>query len=365
VACSRVGQGVALAVHRELWSEARPLFEELVKLDSARRESRLHEIGRTAPALRETLESLLIADASGDDPLHDFNFSRRQPQIAVETNAPRDPLGIIGQIVSHFRVTGFVATGGMGVVYKAEDLQLARTVALKFPAPHHEVTEDVKERFVREARAAAALDHPSVCSVHEIGDSPYGVFLAMPLYRGETLKDRLARERRLPTAEAIGIIRKITTGLKFAHAAGVIHRDLKPGNLILLPDGSVKILDFGLAKVRDISRTRSNARLGTVSYMAPEQIRGESVDARADLWAVGVILYELVTGVAPFGGEHELAVLHGILHTEPRRPSDFKVRFRGRSTNSSRPCCRRTVCIAMNRQMSFSRISMRSNGASR
>jgi serine/threonine protein kinase/Flp pilus assembly protein TadD len=310
-----------MSVSRERWAEARPLFEELADLDDADRQARLNQIGESDPQLKETLESLLQFDRGDSDPLRAYSFGRPGAQRNNSQSHASDPLRIVGQTISHFRVTGFLAAGGMGVVYRAEDLQLARAVALKFPAPHQQITEDLKERFVREARAVAGLDHPNLCSVYEIGETPEGVFLAMPFYEGETLKDRLAREHTLSVGDVIGITRKITTGLSFAHAAGIIHRDLKPGNIMLLPDGSVKILDFGLAKVRDASQTRSRATLGTVTYMAPEQIRGDAVDGRADLWAIGVMLYEMLTGTTPFRGDHELTLLHAILHSEPTRAS--------------------------------------------
>lgn len=310
-----------MSVRKEFWTRARPLFDELVELDSAERRTRLDEIGRDEPELRETLDTLLRVDAIADDPLHAYSFTPSRDRPNALRTLSSDPLGIIGQTVSHFRVTDFVAAGGMGVVYSAEDIQLARTVALKFPAPHQQITEDVKERFLREARAVAGLDHPNLCSVYEIGESGEGVFLAMPLYAGETLKDRLVRVRRLALTDALDIVRKITTGLAFAHARGIVHRDLKPGNIMLVPDGSVKILDFGLAKVRDFSQTKSHATTGTITYMSPEQIRGSDVGSRADLWAVGVMLYEMLTGATPFHGDHELTLLHAILYSEAERPS--------------------------------------------
>jgi serine/threonine protein kinase len=233
----------------------------------------------------------------------------------------RDPLGISGKTISHFHVKSYLAAGGMGVLYIAEDLQLGRTVALKFPLPHQQLDQAVKERFFREARSTAVLDHPNLCTVHEVGESPQGVFMAMPLYKGETLKDRLERERTLPLAEAVRITRELATGLASAHAAGIIHRDIKPGNVMLLPDGAVKILDFGIAKALDATLTKSQATLGTIAYMAPEQIRNAAVDGRTDLWAVGVMLYRMLTGVLPFPGETEVAMLHSILHEDPRRVS--------------------------------------------
>ena len=307
---------------REFWRRARPFFDELVELETAEQQQRLEDIRKSDPALADTLQTLLLADASDEDPLRSYQFGPPPPEpVPAERLAMRDPLGIVGSTISRFRVVDYLAAGGMGVVYRAEDLQLGRVVALKFPLPHQHLAEEVKERFIREARAAAALDHPNLCPVYEIGESAQGFFIAMPLYAGETLKDRLDRERTLPAGEVIGIIRQVVTGLAAAHAGGIVHRDLKPGNIMLLPDRSVKILDFGLAKARDISKTKSNTTLGTLAYMAPEQVRGKEVDARADFWAVGVILYEVLTGVPPFRGDNELTILNAILHEEPNVPS--------------------------------------------
>ena len=305
---------------RELWQRSRVLFDELIELDTGARRPRLEAIGAEDPALREAVERLLLSDLGSEAAMRDYLFASPQSPSRKVTSS-RDPLGVIGQTVSHFRVLDYLAAGGMGVVYTAEDLQLGRAVALKFPLPNQQLDRAVKERFINEARSAAALDHPNLCTVHEIGESEHGVFLAMPLYPGETLKDHLARQGSLSPTEALDIITQITTGLASAHTAGIVHRDLKPANVMLLPGGAVKVLDFGLAKIRDISLTKSHATLGTIRYVAPEQIRNGQVDARTDLWAIGVMLYEMVTGSVPFGGEHEIAILHAILHEEPPRPS--------------------------------------------
>ncbi|HSK20636.1 MAG TPA: serine/threonine-protein kinase, partial [Longimicrobiales bacterium] len=303
---------------RELWQRARSVFDELVELEPGPRAARLAEIGRTDPVLRDEVERLLSADRDAEAALQEYSFGST---AGTPGPASLDPLGITGQTVAHFRIREFVAAGGMGVVYSAEDLTLGRTVALKFPLPHQQLAREVKERFINEARSAASLDHPALCSIHEIGESEHGVFLAMPLYPGETLKDRMAREGRLDSAAALEIAHKVTSGLAAAHAAGIIHRDLKPGNVMLLPDGAVKVLDFGLAKIRDVDLTRSHMTLGTIGYVAPEQLRGERADAPADLWAIGVIFYEMLIGTTPFRRDHELSVLNAVLHDEPQRPS--------------------------------------------
>ena len=163
----------------------------------------------------------------------------------------------------------------------------------------------------------------NLCTVLEAGESEEGVFLAMPLYPGETLKERLTRGR-LSIEDTLDIAEQIAAGLTYAHSAGVIHRDLKPGNVMLLPEGTVKILDFGLAKVGDISKTKSGVTLGTVSYMAPDHILGGKVDARADLWSLGVLLYEMLTGVRPFTGEHEASIANAILTADPKAPAALR-----------------------------------------
>jgi eukaryotic-like serine/threonine-protein kinase len=309
---------------RELWQRVRPLFEELVDLDGDARRTRLDELTRGDPALHDLLESMMRADASADHALAGYQFGLPQRTQGTSDDAAvasSDPLGILGQTVAHFRIVSYLAAGGMGAVYAADDLRLGRVVALKFPLPFQHADTVVKERFMHEARSAAALDHPNLCTVYEIGESATGVFLAMPLYAGETLRDRLARAGRLAPRETIAIARHVARGLAAAHAAGIVHRDLKPGNVMLVPDGTAKILDFGLAKMLDVSITKSQVTRGTLAYMAPDQLRGGRVDARADLWAVGVMLYAMLTGRQPFGGEHEAAILHAILHDQPEPPS--------------------------------------------
>src|SRR6266851_6932836 len=215
-------------IDRELWQRTRSLFDELVGMDSEARRSRLDSIGAEDPALRDAVERLLLADRGSEAELSGYQFG--SPLSAPPATRSRDPLGVIGQTVSHFHVLDYLAAGGMGVVYTADDLELHRTVALKFPLPNQHLNRTVKERFINEARSAAALDHPNLCTIYEVGASEYGVFLAMPLYPGETLKDRIARQGSLPAAEALNIITQVATGLASAHAAGIVHRDLKPAN---------------------------------------------------------------------------------------------------------------------------------------
>ncbi len=225
---------------------------------------------------------------------------------------------MIGRTISHYKILEKLGEGGMGVVYKAEDTKLKRTVALKFLPPELTRDKDAKTRFIHEAQAASALDHPNICTIYEIdetGDNQ--LFMAMACYEGETLKEKVARGP-LPLEEAIDIARQVGRGVAKAHEREIVHRDIKPANLFVTNDGLVKILDFGLAKLVGQTRlTRTGATIGTVAYMSPEQARGEEVDQRTDVWSLGAVLYEMVTGYSPFRGEHEHAVTYSILNDEP------------------------------------------------
>jgi len=279
--------------------------------------------GREIQAAVGEVVDLRVADGQTDGQLAAIDSPLLPPRSGDGKRA--DPFGLSGLTVSHFHVEEPLGAGGMGVVYRADDTRLGRAVALKFLLPQYGLDESAKQRFLQEAHAAAALDHPNLCTVHEVGETEEGqLYLAMTLYVGETLTARLAREGPLGVQDALAIARQIADGLACAHAAGIVHRDLKPGNLILLPDGTVKVLDFGLAKVKGLSLTRSGVQLGTVAYMAPEQICGEAVDVRADLWALGVVLYEMLTGRRPFEGEHDMAVAHAIVNHQPARPSALR-----------------------------------------
>lgn len=225
---------------------------------------------------------------------------------------------MIGQSISHYRVLEHLGAGGMGVVYKAEDMRLGRTVALKFLPPDLTRDETAKERFLREAQAASALDHPHICTIYGFDQTADGrLFLAMAYYDGETLQQRIARGP-LPAGDAVRIAVQMAEGLAKAHAHGIVHRDIKPPNVMITSDGEVKLLDFGLASLPEVTAmTGRGLALGTLSYMSPEQARGEAVDRRVDLWALGVVLYQMLSGSMPFGGDSAPAVLYGILHVTP------------------------------------------------
>jgi tetratricopeptide (TPR) repeat protein len=229
---------------------------------------------------------------------------------------PADPLA--GRQISHFRILERIGGGGMGVVYRALDLELGREVALKFLHPRHEDASRDQIRFRREAQAAAALDHPNIGTIYEVGEREGRGFIAMALYDGETLGRRAAGrpDRRLPAAEAAAIAGQLASALAAAHTAGVVHRDLKPENVMVLRDGRVKLLDFGLARrVDSPGITEQGVAVGTAAYMAPEQLRGEEAGPAADLWALGVVLYEMLAGRHPFGGQRQ-GMMHSILHED-------------------------------------------------
>ncbi len=222
--------------------------------------------------------------------------------------------------IAHYKVLHEVGRGGMGVVCKAEDTRLKRMVALKF-LPSHLIQDGArKERLLLEARAASSLDHPSICTIHEIEETEDGqIVLVMAYYEGETLSSRIQRGR-LDFEPAVEITRKILRGLEHAHERGVIHRDIKPSNVILTANGGVKIVDFGLAKLAGNSEclTETDALLGTVAYLPPEMLQGHETDHRGDLWSSGVVLYEMLAGVPPFVGSNSYVVLHAIMHDEVR-----------------------------------------------
>jgi serine/threonine protein kinase/WD40 repeat protein len=225
---------------------------------------------------------------------------------------------VIDRTISHYRITRELGAGGMGVVYEAVDTKLDRRVALKFLPPESTRDSDAKARFIHEAKAASSLDHPNICTIHGIEETDDGrLFIAMARYEGETLKDMIERGA-LEVPTTLDIITQVLQGLAKAHRLGIVHRDIKPANVFVTEDGLVKLLDFGIAKLIGKTQvTKTGALVGTVHYMAPEQLQGEEVDRRADLWSVGVLLYEMLTGQLPFKGDHPPAIMYAILNTDP------------------------------------------------
>jgi eukaryotic-like serine/threonine-protein kinase len=224
---------------------------------------------------------------------------------------------MIGKTISHYRILEKLGEGGMGVVYKAEDTKLHRTVALKFIRPHAVENPELKARFLTEAEAAAALIHPNICVVHEIDEADGGSFITMEYVEGQSLAEKM-KKRPLPLDEALEITAQVAEGLHAAHKQGIVHRDIKPANIMIDPEGRAKIMDFGLAHLDTATKiTKTGAVMGTPAYMSPEQALAQPTDCRTDIWSLGVVLYEMVTGQLPFKGEVEVAVAYSIVNDEP------------------------------------------------
>ncbi len=226
---------------------------------------------------------------------------------------------MIGKTVSHYRIIEELGRGGMGLVYKAEDTKLKRTVALKFLPPELIRDPEIKKRFIHEAQTASAIEHINICNIYEIDQTNDGqMFISMAYYEGESLKKKIEGERLLSIEEILDIAIQIAQGLTIAHESNIIHRDLKPANIMITDHGEVKIVDFGLAKLAGQTKlTKEGTTLGTVAYMSPEQVRGEEVDYRSDIWQLGVILYEMITGKLPFKGDYDQAVMYSISNENP------------------------------------------------
>jgi serine/threonine protein kinase/tetratricopeptide (TPR) repeat protein len=223
---------------------------------------------------------------------------------------------VIGSTVSHYRILEKLGEGGMGVVYKAQDTRLERLVALKFLPDRLAVVPSIRERFIREARAASALNHPNVAVVYDVGEDGTESFIAMELIEGETLGARLAKGP-VPVEQVRDWSVQLAEGLQAAHAKGIVHRDIKPDNLLLSTAGALKIMDFGIARLSGSDLTSTGVALGTIAYMSPEQILGDKVDQRSDLWSLGVVMYEMLAGHLPFEQQNAAAAMYEILNSEP------------------------------------------------
>ncbi|MBI3005490.1 MAG: protein kinase [Ignavibacteriales bacterium] len=231
---------------------------------------------------------------------------------------------MIGQTISHYKILEKLGEGGMGVVYKAQDSRLDRFVAVKFLPSHLSGSAENKARFLQEAKATAALNHPNILSVYDVGEHEDSMFLVLELVDGATLSAHIANLKSgtgVPVKQAIEWLSQIARGLKVAHEKNIIHRDIKPHNIMVTSSNQVKVMDFGLAKMTASSMTKTGSSLGTLSYMSPEQSRGEVADQRSDIWSLGVVFYEMLTADLPFKSEHEAGLLYLIVNEDPPIPS--------------------------------------------
>ncbi len=231
---------------------------------------------------------------------------------------------MIGKTISHYKILEKLGEGGMGVVYKAEDTKLKREVAIKFLPRHIAATIEERERFKIEAQAAAALNHPNIATIYNIEEVDDEMYIVMEYIEGRELREIVQSEK--PSLQsAIDYATQIAEGLNAAHKKGVVHRDIKSSNVMITDEGQVKIMDFGLAKVAGGQHlTKSGMTVGTVAYMSPEQVQGIAVDHRTDIWALGVVLFEMLTGELPFKGDYEQAVIYSILNEEPEPVSSLR-----------------------------------------
>src|SRR5262245_45359195 len=305
----------------ERWQQIKQVFQSALERQPTERSAFLAQACSHDALLRSEVESLIASHNQAGDSIQAVAV-----EAATEMLERSDP--IIGKQIGHYSVTRSLGQGGMGEVFLAQDTTLGRNVALKLLRSDLTQNEERVRRFRHEARAASALNHPNILTIHEIGQDGPLHFIATEYVEGETLRQHMAASQRT-FAQSLDIAIQVASALAAAHQAGIIHRDIKPENVMLRIDGYVKVLDFGLAKLAEQKtldtmsptlpkiQTEPGVVMGTVSYMSPEQARGQVVDARTDIWSLGVMLYEMVSGRQPFEGETSSDVMSLILQKEP------------------------------------------------
>ncbi len=315
----------------ERWQQVSQLFQSALEREPRERNRYLQEACGDDNSLRRQVESLLAAHNKADD--DDFINSP-----AVERAAPllMEDEATTGELIGHYKILKRLGVGGMGEVYLAEDTRLERHVALKILLTEVAHDQDRIRRFVQEAKAASALNHPNILTVYEVGNFENSRYIVTEFIKGKTLRERMKSEP-LTLRETLDVALQIAAALSAAHEAGIVHRDIKPENIMLRDDGLVKVLDFGLAKLtekrneaveaeaetRALVRTAPGTIMGTVAYMSPEQARGRQTNARTDIFSLGVVIYEMFAGQQPFAGETMSDVLAAVLKSEPAPLNGF------------------------------------------
>src|SRR5215475_4036189 len=315
----------------ERWRQIERLFQTALELDAAERAAFLGESCAGDEELRREVESLLVANEQAKQ--SDDFLNQTALQVTAQAIAGDRARSLVGRKIGRYQILSLLGVGGMGEVYLAQDTRLGRKLALKFLPQEYTRDRERVQRFEQEARAASALNHPNIITIFEIDQINDAHFIAAEFIDGQTLRHRLAGGA-MKLSEALDVAVQVASALTEAHAAGIAHRDIKPENIMLRRDGYVKVLDFGLAKLLEplfIELPSSNSEapfprdfhsdpgimMGTPRYMSPEQIRGMQVDARADIFSLGVVLYEMVTGRSPFNGDTLGEVIAAILNHEP------------------------------------------------
>ena len=312
----------------ELWERIKRIHQAALEREPGRREEFIKEACLGDKSLLKEVTSLLAQDGKSEG-LFDSPAIDAIARAVAKEKANKPQQNLTGHTVLHYRIEKKIGQGGMGEVYLAQDTSLNRRVALKFLPPEMQQDPVAHKRFLREARSAAALDNPYICSIHEVGEFEGKEFIVMEYVDGQTLTEKL-RGGRLPLNQALQIATEIAEALQASHGKGIVHRDLKPSNIMLMKAGHAKVMDFGLAKQiipsgrvgsqeeSVTAMTRSGMTLGTLAYMSPEQVRGEELDARSDIFSLGLVLYEMLTGRHPFRRENPMETAAAILQEEPQ-----------------------------------------------